>query len=100
MLELHDELISKLEQLTQKQAEVIKTLEVVTVNNNQGLKATDFVRRSCQEILSFNPTLPSGLYWIDPDGQGVGDAPLVVHCDMATGSSFSIIRSDMIEEMT
>jgi hypothetical protein len=25
------------------------------------------------------------MYWIDPDGQGVGDAPISVFCDMSTG---------------
>ncbi|EFX87112.1 hypothetical protein DAPPUDRAFT_312655 [Daphnia pulex] len=27
------------------------------------------------------------MYWIDPDGQGVGDAPIYVYCDMAKGST-------------
>ena len=29
--------------------------------------------------------LLSGMYSIDPDGQGVGDAPNYVHCDIQTG---------------
>ena len=85
VLEKHDELIFKLEELTVKQAEAIKNLEVSVVSNQQVLGANDFVRRSCQEIFNFNPSLPSGMYWIDPDGQGVGDAPMVAHCDFETG---------------
>lgn len=49
------------------------------------LRANDYVRRSCHEIRSFNPFLPSGMYWIDPDGQGFGEAPVHVHCNMKTG---------------
>jgi hypothetical protein len=26
------------------------------------------------------------MYWIDPDGEGVGDDPIYVSCDMATGT--------------
>ena len=29
--------------------------------------------RSTNSIGSGNPSLPSGMYWIDPDGQGVDD---------------------------
>lgn len=46
--------------------------------------------RTCREIHSSDPSLPSGMYWIewiDPDGQGVGDDAIYVHCDMATGIS-------------
>ena len=27
----------------------------------------------------------SGMYWIDPDGIGIGDGVIYVHCDMKTG---------------
>ncbi|KAK4011383.1 hypothetical protein OUZ56_020497 [Daphnia magna] len=27
------------------------------------------------------------MYWIDPDGQGVGDDPIYVFCNMTTGST-------------
>ena len=44
--------------------------------------------RTCREIHSSDPSLPSGMYWIDPDGQGVGDDATYVHCDMTTGSIY------------
>jgi hypothetical protein len=33
----------------------------------------------------------SGMYWIDPDAQGVGDAPIYINCDMQTGSIGKLI---------
>jgi hypothetical protein len=42
--------------------------------------------RTCREIRSNDLSLPSGMYWIDPDGQGVGDDAIFVHCDMTTGN--------------
>ena len=41
--------------------------------------------RTCRELRSSDPTLTSGMHWIDPDGQGVGDDPIYVYCNMATG---------------
>ena len=41
--------------------------------------------RTCQEIRAADPSLPSGMQWIDPDGQGVGDDPIYVYCNMTTG---------------
>ena len=29
--------------------------------------------RTCRELRASDPTLTSGMHWIDPDGQGVGD---------------------------
>ncbi|XP_046458291.1 uncharacterized protein LOC124205042 [Daphnia pulex] len=43
--------------------------------------------RTCREIRSNDLSLPSGMYWIDPDGQGVGDDAIFVHCDMTTGTT-------------
>jgi hypothetical protein len=43
------------------------------------------IQRTCREVRLANPSLTSGMYWIDPDGQGVGDDPIFVYCDMATG---------------
>ena len=43
------------------------------------------ISRTCRELSQADPSLKSGMYWIDPDGQGVGDDPIYVECDMATG---------------
>ena len=46
-----------------------------------------FSPRTCQEALDSG--LPeyknSGMYWIDPDGLGIGDGAIYVFCDMTTG---------------
>ncbi len=41
--------------------------------------------RTCREVRSADPSLSSGMHWIDPDGQGVGDDPIYVYCDMTKG---------------
>ena len=41
--------------------------------------------RSCHEARLADPSLPTAVYWIDPDGQGVGEDPIQVNCDMSTG---------------
>lgn len=43
------------------------------------------VPRTCREARAADPSLSSGMYWIDPDGQGVGDGPIYVYCDMTSG---------------
>ncbi|XP_057373213.1 uncharacterized protein LOC130694064 [Daphnia carinata] len=45
------------------------------------------ISRTCGETRSADPSLSSGMYWIDPDGQGVGDDPIYVFCNMTTGST-------------
>lgn len=42
--------------------------------------------RTCSEARTADPSLTSGMYWIDPDGQGIGDDPIHVNCDMTTGT--------------
>ena len=44
--------------------------------------------RTCLEMRAANPSFSSGMYWIDPDGQGVGDDPIYVYCDMDSGIKF------------
>jgi hypothetical protein len=41
--------------------------------------------RTCREAHQADPSLTSGMYWIDPDGQAVGDDPIYVYCDMNSG---------------
>ena len=39
--------------------------------------------RTCLEMYEDDPSLVSGMYYIDPDGQDVGDGPIHVYCDMS-----------------
>ncbi len=48
------------------------------------------IPRTCRELRAANPSLASGMQWIDPDGQGIGDDPIIVYCDMSTGKYFVI----------
>ncbi len=41
--------------------------------------------RTCRETRAADPSLTSGMHWIDPDGQGIGDDPIYVYCDMISG---------------
>jgi hypothetical protein len=46
------------------------------------------IGRTCREVRAADPALASGMYWIDPDGQGVGDDPINVYCNMTSGNPF------------
>lgn len=50
-------------------------------------KVVAFSPRTCYEARESG--LPeyknSGMYWIDPDGLGIGDESIYVYCDMTTG---------------
>ena len=43
------------------------------------------IPRTCRDLRAADPSLPSGMHWIDPDGQGVGDDPIYVYCDVISG---------------
>ncbi len=43
------------------------------------------IPRTCRQLQATDPSLPSGMNWIDPDGQGVSDDPIYVYCDMTSG---------------
>lgn len=49
--------------------------------------AKNAILRTCLEIRETDPSLDSGMYWIDPDGQGVGDGAIYVFCDMTSGKT-------------
>ena len=66
-------------------AKKLGQLELVLKNErktNQGKGATP---RNCREVRDSDTTLTSGMYWIDPDGQGVGDSAIYAYCNMTTG---------------
>jgi hypothetical protein len=35
------------------------------------------IPRSCREVRLADPSLPTDVYWIDPDGQDVEDDPII-----------------------
>ncbi|XP_032776653.2 contactin-associated protein-like 3 [Daphnia magna] len=57
------------------------------VKNVRPLAKTTLQPKTCLEALTSDPSLESGMYWIDPDGQGRGDNPIYVYCNMTSGSS-------------
>ncbi len=69
-----------------------KSIQKVTlVEDDVRLVATQsstksVIFRTCRETRAADPSLTSGMYWVDPDGQGVGDDPIHVYCDMTSGS--------------
>jgi hypothetical protein len=60
--------------------------EIITQLQQSGRSA---MPRTCREAHLADPSLPSAMYWIDPDGQAVGDAPIYVDCDMDSGNQAS-----------
>ena len=71
--------VTQLEQLIRAFANNYQT-EIVSTGKMSGTP------RTCQQLRADDPSLPSGMYWIDPDGQSVGDSPIYVYCDMITGT--------------
>jgi hypothetical protein len=63
-------------------------------NNKIAIRSTgrSGIPRTCRELRAIDPSLSSGMHWIDPDGEGVGDDPIYVYCDMTSGEilKFSI----------
>ena len=57
-------------------------------NNRQiqsNLEKISGIPRTCRELRASNPSFASGMQWIDPDDQGIGDDPIYVYCDMSIG---------------
>lgn len=70
------------------------TLNRGIVGSETRAAAKSGMPRSCNEARLADPSLTSGVHWIDPDGQGVGDDPIQVYCDMSSGKPF-IFRIDI-----
>ncbi len=51
------------------------------------------VPKSCAELRNFGITT-SGLYDIDPDGNGMGDRPITVHCDLDSSEVVTEVLHD------
>ena len=77
----------------------VKLLENNTITAEKSKLSSDLVQqqstsmsmgktaiyRTCRESRSADPSLSSGMYWIDPDGIGMGDDPIYVYCNMTSG---------------
>ncbi|KZS14822.1 Contactin associated protein 1-like protein [Daphnia magna] len=94
--------VSRLEAKVKKQDSIVAVLKKghkpftdnVDINRHRRHNAT---LRTCHEIHAANPSYASGMYWIDPDGQGIGDPPIHVHCDMVAkkNSRMKIIAEEI-----
>jgi hypothetical protein len=69
-------------------AEKLARLDIAFQNEikiNRKVAGKSAMVRTCRELRATDPSLTSGMYWIDPDGQGVGEDPIEVYCDMTKG---------------
>ncbi|XP_046633654.1 uncharacterized protein LOC124313031 isoform X2 [Daphnia pulicaria] len=102
MLAIKDIRLEALELKVQQHEEKVTRLELALLNEqriNSKLSSTELIEirrksiarsampRTCREAHLADPTLTSGMHWIDPDGQAVGDDPIYVYCDMNSGST-------------
>jgi hypothetical protein len=62
----------------------VEELETLKSENGQQRAA---IYRTCEEIRRLDPSSQSGTYSIDPDGDGSGDPPITVYCNMTTGTN-------------
>lgn len=80
-VEEHEVKIERLEAKIGAQEQLIRSNKC---NRREG-ESKVFMPRTCHEARNADPSLASGLHWIDPDGVNVGDGPIQVYCDMLTG---------------
>lgn len=89
------EKVEFLETKIQEQDNLLKNCQVATSDaigslrnvEENNLKKTVLDPKTCLEARTADPSLKSGMYFIDPDGQGRGDDPIYVYCNMTTGST-------------
>ena len=55
-------------------------------SEDNSIRQMNVIHRTCHEAHAADSSLKSGMYWIDPDGHGIGDDPIHVHCNMTTGT--------------
>ena len=70
-----------------KLEETVSILEAKTALQEGILSKLNLTPKTCEEIRASDPSKQSGMYWVDPDGQGSGDPPIYVYCNMITGST-------------
>jgi hypothetical protein len=84
--------VTRLEAKVQEQEKIINFLlqsnelqvsptgsKSIATNNRQNViqsSGKSGIPRTCRELRAVNPSLSSGVQWIDPDGQGIGDDPI------------------------
>ncbi len=73
--------------LMAKERQRHKSLSTSVEANMPNSMSKHVFHRTCHEARAANSSLVSGMHWIDPDGRGVGDEPIHVHCNMTTGNS-------------
>ena len=81
-----DQLMKKNSDLEEKNKQLILAAAVEKLSVTDDVTRRDFVPRSCFEVKAMNPTVQSGMHYIDPDGRIDGDPPISVYCDMTTSN--------------
>lgn len=71
--------------------ETITTHQTSVQNSFENRPKSIGMARTCAELRAADPSVSSGLHLIDPDGQGVGDSPISVYCNMTTGKMTSFL---------
>ncbi len=92
--ERQDSILKELMQNTRQTNEEPKLISENSVLANPSNGKNAGMPRTCRETRLSNPALASGMYWIDPDGQGVGDDPISVYCNMTSGKIFHYLIND------
>lgn len=81
--------VVQLEKIVEEQESIFAVLKTGkddrSLLNTQQSSTRAAVLRTCRELRVSDSSLTSGEYWIDPDGSGVGDDPILVYCNMTTG---------------
>jgi hypothetical protein len=83
-----DSILTDLLQNRRQTNEEQKLISENSVDANPSNGKNAGMPRTCRETRLSNPALASGMYWIDPDGQGVGDDPISVYCNMTSGKIY------------
>ena len=79
------ELIAEQRVVAEKQVPVISLSKSVESSDHNSNRQTNAIYRTCHEARAADSSLKSGMHWIDPDGKGICDDPIRVHCNMTTG---------------
>lgn len=83
----HETEIQELKATVTKLEEQLNALQEDQIEHNESesYASSPITARSCEQLNLSDQSLKSGMYWIDPDGHGTGDAPILVFCNMTSG---------------